>query len=115
MAAERVGTHEAKTHLSEHINRVRYLGERIVIGRHGKPDAALVSTKNLARLESPSGRSAEELYREALEESGLVLPRRKPGRRVAKQERRLSEPTIACSSRPRSSSPSSGPRGGSIP
>jgi prevent-host-death family protein len=39
MADGRVGTHEAKTHLSEYINRVRYRGERILIERHGKPAA----------------------------------------------------------------------------
>jgi prevent-host-death family protein len=47
MADERVGTHEAKTHLSEYINRVRYWGERILIERHGKPVAVLVSPGTL--------------------------------------------------------------------
>lgn len=71
MANEKVGTHEAKTHLSEYLNRVRYGGERIVIERHGKPVAALVSTEDLARLEEGPSRSAEEKYREALEEAGV--------------------------------------------
>ena len=48
-ANEKVGTHEAKTHLSEYLNRVRYGGERIVIERHGKPVAALKT------LSPPSG------------------------------------------------------------
>ena len=39
----RVGTHEAKTHLSEYLNRVAYAGERVLVERHGKPLAALVS------------------------------------------------------------------------
>ena len=49
MANEKVGTHEAKTHLSEYLNRVRYGEERMVIERHGKPAAALKT------LSPPSG------------------------------------------------------------
>ena len=55
IADEWVGTHEAKTHLSEYLNRVHYGGERIVIERHGKPVAALMSTEDLERLESSPG------------------------------------------------------------
>lgn len=73
MANEKVGTHEAKTHLSEYLNRVRYGGERIVIERHGKPVAALVSTEDLARLEEGVGKSAEERYRKALKEAGVEI------------------------------------------
>ncbi len=71
MAIERVGTHEAKTHLSEYINRVYYRGERILIERHGKPVAALVGPEDLDRLESSSEKSVEERYREALEKAGI--------------------------------------------
>jgi prevent-host-death family protein len=75
MADERVGTHEAKTHLSEYVNRVRYAGERIVIERHGKPVAALVSTEDLERLAASSGskETAEERYRRSLEEAGIKV------------------------------------------
>ena len=75
MADERVGTHEAKTHLSEYLNRVRYAGERIVIERHGKPVAALVSTEELARLEAPSEdrETAEERYRRGPKEAGIEI------------------------------------------
>jgi len=92
MAAGRVGTHEAKTHLSEYINRVRYGGERVVIERHGKPVAALVSVEDLERLEKEGpgpDKSAEELYREALAEAGLVISWSKPGRKIPREERRL--------------------------
>ncbi len=68
--AERVGTHEAKTHLSEYLNRVYYRGDRIVIERHGKPVAALVGVEDLARLES-APEDAEEKYRRALKEAGI--------------------------------------------
>jgi prevent-host-death family protein len=72
MAEERVGTHEAKTHLSEYLNRVYYRGERIVIERHGKPVAALVGVEDLARLES-APEDAEERYRRALKEAGIEV------------------------------------------
>ncbi len=88
MANERVGTHEAKTHLSEYINRVHYGGERIVIERHGKPVAALVSTEDLARLEEPSSeKSVEERYREALEKAGIEVTYPNPGKRVPRKRR----------------------------
>lgn len=90
MADERVGTHEAKTHLSEYLNRVRYGGERIVIERHGKPVAALVSTEDLERLESSPGdvESAEERYRRGLKEAGIRITR-PTGKGVPKKRRLL--------------------------
>ncbi len=47
----RVGTHEAKTNLSEYLNRAAYRGERFLIERHGRPVAALVGVADLERLE----------------------------------------------------------------
>lgn len=75
MAHERVGTHEAKTHLSEYLNRVLYRGERILIERHGKLVAALVSTADLERLASSPGvpESTEERYRRGLKEAGIEI------------------------------------------
>lgn len=77
----RVGTQKAKTHLSEYLNRVAYAGERVVVERHGKPVAALVSVDDLVRLEamdagqtevgSEADREAE--FRRLLTEEGLVL------------------------------------------
>ena len=92
MATERVGTQEAKTHLSEYINRVRYGGERVVIERHGKPVAALVGVDDLARLEkeeSDPRKSAEERYREALEEAGIRVSYPDPSKRRSRKRRRL--------------------------
>lgn len=100
MTDRRIGAHEAKTHLSEYLNRVRYGGERIVIERHGKPVAALVSPEDLERLES-SPESPEEKYRRALEEAGIEVTyptgRRVPGeRRLLKAKGRpVSEQIIA--------------------
>jgi len=88
MADERVGTHEAKTHLSEYINRVYYRGERILIERHGKPVAALVGPKDLARLESAS-ESVQERYRRALEEAGIRVSWPEPGSRGPRKRRRI--------------------------
>lgn len=90
MADESVGTHEAKTHLSEYLNRVRYAGERIVIERHGKPIAALVSTEDLERLEAlpASQETVEERYRRGLEEAGIRVTY-PTGKRTPKQRRLL--------------------------
>lgn len=46
------GIWDAKTRLSEFVNKVLYGGERVVITRNGKPVAALVSPDDLARLEA---------------------------------------------------------------
>lgn len=90
MAEERVGTHEAKTHLSEYLNRVRYGGERIVIERHGKPVAALVSNEDLERLEAPPEveETAEERYRRGLKEAGIVI-NYPTGERISRKRRRI--------------------------
>jgi len=41
---------EARDSLAEIINRVAYQGERVVLRRHGKAVAALVSAADLERL-----------------------------------------------------------------
>lgn len=77
----RVGTHEAKTHLSEYLNRVAYAGERVIVVRHGKPVAALVSVEDLHRLEAldtdvteaSSETEREGVFRRRLAEKGVVV------------------------------------------
>ena len=86
MTDERVGTHEANTRLSEYLNRVCYRGERILIERHGKPAAALVSIEDLNRLEG-SSEDVEARYREALEKAGIRVSWTKPGERVPRERR----------------------------
>lgn len=76
--AKRVGTHEAKTRLSEYLNQVAYAGERVIVERHGKPVAALVSLADLQRLEAleqdgDDDAVKEERLRRALAEAGLVV------------------------------------------
>ena len=49
--AHEVPVTQARAELAELINRVVYGGERVVVTRHGKPLAALVSAADLRRLE----------------------------------------------------------------
>jgi prevent-host-death family protein len=94
--SETVGTHEAKTHLSEYLNRVAYRGERIIVERHGKPVAALVSVRDLRRLEdldraapeSNDEAAREARFRQLVEEAGLSV-HWPTGRPVERRERRL--------------------------
>ena len=49
---EEVAAEEARIRLGELMSRAGYGDERIVLTRHGKPLAALVSLRDLAALES---------------------------------------------------------------
>lgn len=55
---------------SETLNRVAYKGERIVLERHGKAVAALVSVDDLALLESLEDRLDAEAVLAARKEPG---------------------------------------------
>ena len=57
---------------SETLNRVAYKGERIVLERHGKAVAALVSVEDLELLESLEDRLDAEAVLAAREEPGDV-------------------------------------------
>jgi prevent-host-death family protein len=46
----RIATSDAREHLAELVNAVAYGGARIVLQRHGKNVAALVSIEDLQRL-----------------------------------------------------------------
>ena len=50
---------QARAELAELINRVVYGGERVVVTRHGKPLAALVSAADLCRLEESGAEERE--------------------------------------------------------
>ena len=43
---------EAKNRFSDLLRRAEYAGERVVVHRHGKPVAAIVSTQDLERLQA---------------------------------------------------------------
>ncbi len=69
---------------------MRYRGEKIVTERHGRPVAALISMEDLARLEESTAKSAEESYREALEEASIKITHPDTGKRIS-AERRLAK------------------------
>ncbi len=52
---KKIGVAEAKKGFSEIISRIVYKGERFVLERKGKPMAAIVSIKDLERLEEVHG------------------------------------------------------------
>jgi len=59
-----VGLTELRGALVETVNRVQYRGERVVLQRHGRPVAALVSVEDLRLLEALEDRlDAEEIER----------------------------------------------------
>jgi prevent-host-death family protein len=43
---------DAKNHFSDLLRRAEYGGERVIVERHGKPVAVIVSTEDLKRLEA---------------------------------------------------------------
>jgi prevent-host-death family protein len=60
---------EAKNHFSDVLRRAEYGGERVVVERHGKPVAAIVSTDDLRRLEATDDAVDLEDARAALAEA----------------------------------------------
>jgi prevent-host-death family protein len=57
---------------SDTLNRVAFKGERILLERHGKPVAALVSVEDLELLEALEDRLDVEAALAAREEPGTV-------------------------------------------
>ena len=47
-----ISTSKAREFLADLIIEVAYKGERVILTRHGKPVAALISAEDLERLES---------------------------------------------------------------
>lgn len=54
---------EARDSLAEIINRVAYRGERVILRRHGKAVAALVSASDLERLAALENRRVRRRVR----------------------------------------------------
>jgi prevent-host-death family protein len=52
---------QARAELAELINRVVYGGEQVVLTRHGKPLAALVSAADLQRLRDLDAQTEEQV------------------------------------------------------
>jgi len=68
---------EAKNRFSDVLRRAEYGGERVIVERHGKPVAAIVSTEDLRRLEAAEDaadlRAAEHALTEAAREGTVSL------------------------------------------
>lgn len=50
--SSQISTSKAREFLADLITEVAYKGERVVLTRHGKPVAALISAEDLERLEA---------------------------------------------------------------
>lgn len=64
----------ARDHLAELVRRVEVSRERVVLTRHGRDVAALVSAEDLELLELLEDRADLEAVREALAESSDRVP-----------------------------------------
>ena len=64
----------ARDAFGETLNRAAYGKERVVIARHGKDIAAMISIEDLRLLEELEDRFDIEAAREALAESGERIP-----------------------------------------
>ena len=60
--------------LSETLSRVTYQGERVLLERHGKPVAGLVSAEDLPLLEALEDRIDIKAAKAALKEKGRRIP-----------------------------------------
>ena len=59
-----------RNNLSDYLSRVAYGGERILLGRKGKPTAALVSVDDLRLLEAMEDEADLKAARKARKEKG---------------------------------------------
>ena len=74
MRVPRVPASKARERFAEILDEVAIRGDRLILNRHGKDVAALVSIDDLALLEKLEDRYDAELAREALAESNERLP-----------------------------------------
>ena len=71
---QRIPARDAREKLADILNRVSMRGDRIVLHRHGKDVAAVVSVDDLRLLESLEDHLDVEAAREALSEPGERIP-----------------------------------------
>ena len=69
----RVPVSDARRDLSNTLNKVAYGGERIILHRHDKDVAAIISLEDLDLLERLEDAMDLQLVREALAESGATI------------------------------------------
>lgn len=70
----RMAASKVREAISETLDRVAFHGERIVLQRHGKDEAALVSLADLELLEALEDHQDVTAAREALAEPGVRQP-----------------------------------------
>lgn len=68
----RLATSAVRDNLGDTLNRVAYRGERILLERHGKAVAALVSVEDLSLLEDLEDRADLAEARRALQDSERI-------------------------------------------
>lgn len=73
MPDDKVPASEARRQFSDVLNRVSVRGDRVVMKRHGKSVAAMISMEDLALLEALEDRYDVEAAREALAEGGELI------------------------------------------
>lgn len=66
----RMGVNKARNAMSDTIDRVAFKGERVILQRHGKDEAALISVADLELLEEIEDREDIAAARKALAEPG---------------------------------------------
>lgn len=74
MSRNRLPASKARERLADVLNEVSVRGDRIVLERHGKDVAAVISIDDLELLELLEDRYDLELSRAALAESGERIP-----------------------------------------
>jgi prevent-host-death family protein len=74
MGTHRLSASKAREKFADVLNEVSVRGERVVLHRHGKSVAALISPDDLALLEALEDRYDVELARQALAESDELVP-----------------------------------------
>lgn len=70
----RVPASKAREQFADILNDVAFRGERVVLHRHGKDVAAVISVEDLALLEALEDRYDLEAAQEALQEPGASTP-----------------------------------------
>ncbi|HUG70574.1 MAG TPA: type II toxin-antitoxin system Phd/YefM family antitoxin [Pirellulaceae bacterium] len=65
---------ELRDNLADTLNRIAYAGERIILERHGKPVAALVSMDDIRLIEQLEDESDVKAIRKARKQGGKPIP-----------------------------------------
>ena len=83
MANHRLAASKARERFADVLDEVAVKGERILLHRHGKDVAALISPDDLELLEALEDRYDVESARQALAESGERVPWEKIKKRLS--------------------------------